>query len=61
MNKEMWVSILRASGLSDDDMKRWHSEFERMAPEAHQDFMESLDIPEKEIRAIRTWASKNTE
>ena len=61
MTKEMWVSILRASGLSDDDMKRWHSEFERMAPEAHQDFMESLDIPEKEILAIRTWAAKNTD
>jgi len=61
MNKDMWVSILRASGMSDDDMKRWHREFERMAPEAHQDFMESLGIPEREIGAIRTWAAKNSE
>ena len=56
LDKEGWVAILRATGLSDDDMARWHVEFERLSPEAHQDFLESLGIPKKEIRAIRDWA-----
>jgi hypothetical protein len=34
-------------------MRRWHVEFERMAPEAHRDFLESLGIPAGEIRSIR--------
>lgn len=53
MDKAGWVEILRATGLDDDDMWRWHAEFERMAPEAHQDFLESLGIDEDEIVRIR--------
>jgi MerR family transcriptional regulator, thiopeptide resistance regulator len=48
-----WVALLRATGLDDDDMRRWHVEFERVAPEAHQDFLESLGIAAEEIVAIR--------
>lgn len=53
LTKERWVQILRASGLDDDGMQRWHSEFERSAPEAHQDFLESLGLQETEIKIIR--------
>jgi DNA-binding transcriptional MerR regulator len=56
LDKEGWVAILRAAGLSDDDMQRWHVEFERLSPGAHQDFLESLDIPLDEIARIRRWS-----
>jgi MerR family transcriptional regulator, thiopeptide resistance regulator len=56
MNKEKWVAIMKAAGFVDDDMRRWHKEFERSAPEDHQQFLEYLKIPKAEIDRIRTWA-----
>ena len=53
LDKQAWVALLRATGLTEDEMRKWHVEFERMAPEAHRDFMESLGIPADEIRSIR--------
>jgi DNA-binding transcriptional MerR regulator len=53
VDKEMWVGMLRAAGMDDRAMNRWHSEFERKAPEAHQKFLLSLGIPEEEVRIIR--------
>lgn len=53
MNKEQWVKLLESSGMSDEDMWQWHKEFERHMPEAHQDFLESLNIPNSEIEEIR--------
>ncbi len=53
MDKRRWIAVLRATGLSDADMSQWHVEFERMAPEAHRDFLESLGIPPGEVAAIR--------
>lgn len=53
MNKKQWVKLLESSGMSDDDMWQWHKEFERSMPEAHQDFLESLNISGKEIKIIR--------
>lgn len=53
IDKERWVKLLEATGLDEDDMQRWHIEFERAMPEMHQDFLESLGISPKEIRAIR--------
>ena len=53
LTKQKWIDILRATGMSDDDMHQWHVEFERNMPEAHQDFLESLGIDKKEIKAIR--------
>ena len=61
MTKRRWVSLLASTGMNDQDMRRWHVEFESMAPEAHQDFLESLGIPKGEIRAIRRWARENKE
>jgi len=52
VSKEQWVSLLKATGLDECDMKKWHTEFERMSPEAHQDFLESLGIQEQEIKSI---------
>lgn len=56
LDKQGWVAILRATGLSEDDMRRWHVEFEHGAPEAHQDFLESLGIAAGEVAAIRRWS-----
>ena len=56
IDKDRWVAILRAAGLDDAAMHRWHMEFERMAPKAHQDFLESLGIPPSETAAIRSWS-----
>jgi len=53
ITKDRWVEIMRAAGLSDDDMHNWHRQFERLEPEAHQEFLESLGIEPDEIRAIR--------
>ena len=56
MTKEKWVSIMRAAGLSDEAMSRWHAEFEKAAPEDHQQFLEYLRIKPEEIAAIREWS-----
>lgn len=58
MNKQQWVNLLAASGMSDDDMWKWHQEFERLMPEAHQDFLESLQISDAEIKQIRRKSRK---
>jgi hypothetical protein len=58
MTKEKWVSIMKASGFSAADMRRWHVEFERSAPHDHQQFPEFLHIPQKQVRSIRQWSRK---
>jgi DNA-binding transcriptional MerR regulator len=56
MTKKRWVAILAASGMDEAGMRRWHVQFEGSAPEAHQDFLESLGIPAGEVSAIRAWS-----
>ena len=58
ITKEKWVSIMKASGLTQADMHRWHAEFEKAAPEEHQEFLEFLHIPAAEIRTIRDWSAR---
>jgi len=58
VNKEMWVAMLRAAGMDNRGMDRWHAEFERRAPEAHHEFLLSLGISEEEALAIRQWAGQ---
>lgn len=53
MTKERWVEMLRAAGLDEIGMNKWHAEFEQRSPEAHQDFLESLGIDAQEIQRIR--------
>jgi hypothetical protein len=56
ISKEKWVEIMRGAGLSEEDMHRWHAEFERSAPAEHQEFLEFLRIPADEIEKIRGWS-----
>jgi DNA-binding transcriptional MerR regulator len=58
ITKEKWVSIMESCGLSKDQMSRWHAEFERSAPEEHQEFLEFLHIPAAEISTIRETSRK---
>jgi DNA-binding transcriptional MerR regulator len=53
INKEKWISIMKAAGFSKDDMHRWHAEFETQAPNEHQEFLQYLNIPPDEIQRIR--------
>jgi hypothetical protein len=56
MDKESWIRLLESAGLDQAAREKWHSEFERMVPDAHQDFLESLGIPSKEIALIRNYS-----
>ena len=58
ITKEKWVSVMRAAGFTEDDMRRWHSEFERTAPEEHQEFLEFLRLPREEVQRIREASRK---
>ena len=53
ITKEKWVSIMRGCGFSEEQMHRWHAEFERSAPTEHQEFLEFLHISPAEIKTIR--------
>ena len=57
VDKEMFVEMLRASGMDDDAMRQLHVEFERRAPQAHHNFLLQLGIPEQEALAIRAWSA----
>jgi MerR family transcriptional regulator, thiopeptide resistance regulator len=58
VTKEKWVEVMRASGFTDEDMHRWHAQFEKSAPGEHQEFLEFLHIPPEEVRSIRDWSRK---
>lgn len=58
MTKDQWIALLASTGLSEEGMDKWHIEFEEMSPEAHQDFLESLGIPQEEIALIRRFSSR---
>ena len=40
---------MRSAGFTDEQMRRWHMEFEKSAPEEHQEFLEFLHIPAEEV------------
>jgi DNA-binding transcriptional MerR regulator len=58
ISKEKWVAVMRGAGMSDEDMERWHAEFERAAPAEHQEFLEFLKLPPDEIARIREWSRR---
>lgn len=58
LTKDQWVALLASTGMTEDGMCKWHAEFEKNFPEAHQDFLESLGIPEEEITMIRKYSAR---
>lgn len=59
MTKGKWVSIMKAAGFTEEDMHRWHREFERSSPEEHNEFLQFLHIAPGEIKSIREWSRKS--
>lgn len=57
MTKELWTRILKASGLSEKMMRKWHIQFEKAAPDEHLAFLRFLQISDEEIETIRNWAA----
>lgn len=55
MNRQRWSDLLCAAGFSSEDMRRWHGDFERRDPAAHEEFLRFLCIPDDEITQIRGW------
>ena len=49
------------TGFSEDDMHRWHVEFEKSAPAEHQEFLEFLHIPSAKIQRIREWSGQGVQ
>ena len=60
ITKDKWVAVMRAAGFTEDDMHRWHREFEKAAPAEHQEFLEFLHVPADEIARIREWSRKGS-
>ncbi len=58
ITKQKWVSIMKGCGFSNEQMNRWHAEFERSAPDEHQEFLEFLHIPADEVATIREQSRK---
>ena len=58
VNKDRWTEIMKAAGFDDKAMHNWHRQFEKMEPEAHQEFLESLNIDKDEIVEIRAWSKQ---
>ncbi len=58
VTKDKFVAILKAAGIKEDQMSRLHSEFEKTAPQEHQEFLEFLHIPAAEIAVIREKSRK---
>lgn len=58
IDKAGWTALLRAAGLDDEAMARWHALFEQQAPAAHESFLRSLGLDAGEIRHIRSWSSR---
>ncbi len=57
MDKATWISLLHDAGFSEDRMRRWHIQFERSAPDKHEEFLRRLSIPDGEVSAIRAMAA----
>lgn len=58
LNKEQFVALMRSCGMTDEDMRRWHQEFEKMSGESHAEFLAFLGIPAGEIEKIREWSKQ---
>jgi len=54
LTKERWVKVMENAGFSEEDMKNWHKQFEKMEPSAHQEFLESLISIKKKSKALGT-------
>lgn len=50
---DQWKEIFTETGLSDDDMQKWHQVFEKKYPNGHQSFLEWLGMEKPRIEEVR--------
>ena len=50
------VLLSDSAGMDEDARRRWHTEFERRAPDGHQEFLLSLGIAGDEVERIQRWS-----
>ncbi len=48
-----WVQLFTQIGLTEKQMSDWHRLFEQQFPEAHQSFLEWLQLDSAKINAMR--------
>ncbi|NJB69084.1 DNA-binding transcriptional MerR regulator/SAM-dependent methyltransferase [Desulfobaculum xiamenense] len=53
-DEETWQKAIRASGLTDESIRRWHEEFASADPEGHRAFLRALGYPVDENDLIQT-------
>jgi DNA-binding transcriptional MerR regulator len=56
VDKQMWVELLKAAGMDNEALNRWHAEFERRSPEGHQEFLLWLGLPRPDVVRIQEWS-----
>jgi len=54
VNVNDWVTMFQETGLSHDQMERWHKVFETRLPAGHQSFLEWLGLKPEDIDRIRS-------
>jgi DNA-binding transcriptional MerR regulator len=58
MDGTAWISLMRAAGLDERGMQKWHEEFEKLSPRSHHDFLRSLGVSQQDVRRIRRWSGE---
>jgi DNA-binding transcriptional MerR regulator len=58
LTKAGWSALFRAIGMSEQQMRRWHAEFERENSAGHRQFLRSLGLGAAEIGRIRRWCTR---
>lgn len=56
VDADLWVDMLEAAGMDEKARERWHAEFERRAPQAHDEFLLSLGFPREQVAKLRRWS-----
>lgn len=51
--KDAWVDMFSAIGLDEATMSRWHHEFEKRWPDAHESFLVWLGVTPPDVARIR--------
>lgn len=58
ITKDQFVALLNDVGVSDSQKQRLHTLFEQRHPDAHQTFLEFLELPASAIQEIRERSRK---
>lgn len=61
MTKKQFLEVLKATGMTSDEMDKFHREFETKAPGLHREFLEFLGISPKEIKDTIAFSQSQVE